>query len=256
MNTVVKIDPKDIDAIPFQEASLDIWDKKYRLSAKDGTPIDRTMDDTYQRVARSLADVEAEDVREHWYERFLWALRRGAIPAGRVTSNAGALEHKPATSTINCTVSGTIRDSMDDILRKVHEAGLTLKAGCGIGYEHSTLRPRGAYVSGAGAYTSGPLSFMDIFDKMCFTVSSAGGRRGAQMGTFDVGHPDVMEFIRAKRENGRLRQFNLSLLITDEFMQAVREDRDWKLAFPLARKEVDVEGIDLTQPDKAVWRHW
>jgi ribonucleoside-diphosphate reductase alpha chain len=134
MNTVMKIEPKDLDAIPFQEASLDIWDKKYRLSAKDGTPIDKTMDDTYKRVARALADVEAEDVREHWYERFLWALRRGAIPAGRVTSNAGALEHKPATSTINCTVSGTIHDSMDDILKKVHEAGLTLKAGCGIGY--------------------------------------------------------------------------------------------------------------------------
>jgi ribonucleoside-diphosphate reductase alpha chain len=256
MNTVVKIDPKDVDAIPFQEASLDIWDKKYRLSAKDGTPIDKTMDDTYKRVARSLADVEAEDVREHWYERFLWALRRGAIPAGRVTSNAGALEHKPATSTINCTVSGTIHDSMDDILRKVHEAGLTLKAGCGIGYEHSTLRPRGAYVSGAGAYTSGPLSFMDIFDKMCFTISSAGGRRGAQMGTFDIGHPDVMEFIRAKRENGRLRQFNLSLLITDEFMQAVREDREWQLAFPLSQREYEADRPDLQDPAKFVWREW
>ena len=237
MNTVVKIEPKDIDSVPFQDASLDIWDKKYRLTAKDGTPIDKSMDDTYKRVARALADVEREDSREHWYERFLWALRRGAIPAGRVTSNAGALAHKPATSTINCTVSGTIRDSMDDILKKVHEAGLTLKAGCGIGYEFSTLRPRGAYVSGAGAYTSGPLSFMDIYDKMCFTVSSAGGRRGAQMGTFDVGHPDAMEFIRSKRENGRLRQFNLSLLITDEFMQAVREDREWKLAFPLSKAE-------------------
>ena len=174
----------------------------------------------------------AEECREQWYESFLWALRHGAIPAGRVTSNAGALEHKPATSTINCTVSGTIRDSMDDILNKVHEAGLTLKAGCGIGYEFSTLRPRGAYVSGAGAYTSGPLSFMDIYDKMCFTVSSAGGRRGAQMGTFDIGHPDVLEFIRAKRENGRLRQFNLSLLVTDEFMKAVKSDGEWKLAFP------------------------
>ena len=130
MNSVVKLEPKDIDAVPFQEASLDIWDKKYRLTAKDGTPIDKSMDDTYKRVARALADVEKEDVREEWYERFLWALRRGAIPAGRVTSNAGALEHKPATSTINCTVSGTIRDSMDDILNKVHEAGLTLKAGC------------------------------------------------------------------------------------------------------------------------------
>jgi ribonucleoside-diphosphate reductase alpha chain len=256
MNTVVKIEPKDIESIPFQEASLDMWDKKYRLTAKDGTPIDKTMDDTYQRVARALADVEAEDARDHWYERFVWALRRGAIPAGRVTSNAGALEHKPATSTINCTVSGTILDSMDDILKKVHEAGLTLKAGCGIGYEHSTLRPRGAYVSGAGAYTSGPLSFMDIFDKMCFTVSSAGGRRGAQMGTFDVGHPDAMEFVRAKRESGRLRQFNLSLLITDEFMHAVREDREWKLAFPLSTREYEAEQPDLTDESRFIWREW
>lgn len=256
MNSVVKLVDHDLDAIPFQEASLDIWDKKYRLVSKSGEPIDLAMDDTYKRVARALADVEAPAEREHWYERFLWALRRGAIPAGRITSNAGALEHKPATSTINCTVSGTIQDSMDDILDKVHEAGLTLKAGCGIGYEFSTLRPRGAYVSGAGAYTSGPLSFMDIYDKMCFTVSSAGGRRGAQMGTFDVGHPDAMEFIRAKRENGRLRQFNLSLLITDEFMQAVREDREWKLAFPISRKEYEADKPDLTDETKFVWREW
>jgi ribonucleoside-diphosphate reductase alpha chain len=256
MNSVVKLEANDIDGIPFQEASMDIWDKKYRLVSKSGEPVDKTMDDTYARVARALADVEAPAEREHWFERFLWALRRGAIPAGRITSNAGALEHKPATSTINCTVSGTIRDSMDDILNKVHEAGLTLKAGCGIGYEFSTLRPRGAYVSGAGAYTSGPLSFMDIYDKMCFTVSSAGGRRGAQMGTFDVGHPDAMEFIRAKRENGRLRQFNLSLLITDEFMQAVREDREWKLAFPVLRKEFEVEKPDLSDESKFIWREW
>jgi ribonucleoside-diphosphate reductase alpha chain len=256
MNTVVKIQPKDVGDISFQEASFDIWDKKYRLTAKDGSPIDNTMDDTYKRVARALADVEAEECREQWYESFLWALRHGAIPAGRVTSNAGALEHKPATSTINCTVSGTIRDSMDDILNKVHEAGLTLKAGCGIGYEFSTLRPRGAYVSGAGAYTSGPLSFMDIYDKMCFTVSSAGGRRGAQMGTFDIGHPDVLEFIRAKRENGRLRQFNLSLLVTDEFMKAVKRDGEWQLAFPLGRQEFEAERPDLDDTSKFVWREW
>src|SRR5258707_12183071 len=256
MNTVVKIQPKDVESIPYQEASFDIWDKKYRLTSKDGSPIDKSMDDTYKRVARALADVESEPSREQWYESFLWALRHGAIPAGRVTSNAGALEHKPATSTINCTVSGTIHDSMDDILKKVHEAGLTLKAGCGLGYELSTLRRRGAYVSGAGGYASGPLSFMDIFDKMCFTVSSAGGRRGAQMGTFDVGHPDVMEFIRAKRESGRLRQFNLSLLITDEFMQAVREDREWKLAFPLSLREYEADKPDLTDPGKFVWREW
>ena len=258
MNSVVKLAISDISTIPYQEASLDIWDKKYRLSSKSGEPIDRSMDDTYKRVARALADVERDDIRERWYERFLWALRHGAIPAGRVTSNAGALEHKPATSTINCTVSGTIRDSMDDILGKVHEAGLTLKAGCGIGYEFSTLRPRGAYVSGAGAYTSGPLSFMDIYDKMCFTVSSAGGRRGAQMGTFDVGHPDAMDFVRAKRENGRLRQFNLSLLVTDEFMQAVREEREWKLAFPIGRREyeADQQDLDLEDPQQFVWREW
>jgi ribonucleoside-diphosphate reductase alpha chain len=256
MNTVVKIQPKDVGSIPYQEASFDIWDKKYRLTAKDGSPVDKTMDDTYKRVARALADVEVEHGREQWYESFLWALRHGAIPAGRVTSNAGALEHKPATSTINCTVSGTIRDSMDDILKKVHEAGLTLKAGCGIGYEFSTLRPRGAYVSGAGAYTSGPLSFMDIYDKMCFTVSSAGGRRGAQMGTFDIGHPDALEFIRAKRENGRLRQFNLSLLVTDEFMKAVKGDGDWTLAFPIGRQEYEAELPDLTDAAKFVWREW
>jgi len=256
MNTVVKIQPKDVGSIPYQEASFDIWDKKYRLTAKDGSPVDKTMDDTYKRVARALADVESDHGREQWYESFLWALRHGAIPAGRVTSNAGALEHKPATSTINCTVSGTIRDSMDDILKKVHEAGLTLKAGCGIGYEFSTLRPRGAYVSGAGAYTSGPLSFMDIYDKMCFTVSSAGGRRGAQMGTFDIGHPDALEFIRAKRENGRLRQFNLSLLVTDEFMKAVKSDGDWTLAFPIGRQEYEAELPDLTDAAKFVWREW
>ncbi len=256
MSTAARVEPKSVDQISFQEASLDIWDKKYRLTAKDGTPIDRTMDDTWKRVARALAEVEPAELREHWYERFLWALRNGAIPAGRIMSNAGALDHKPATSTINCTVSGTIRDSMDDILDKVHEAGLTLKAGCGIGYEFSTLRPRGAYVSGAGAYTSGPLSFMDIYDKMCFTVSSAGGRRGAQMGTFDVGHPDAADFIRAKRENGRLRQFNLSLLVTDEFMQAVRDDGEWKLAFPLSVREYDPAEQDLGDASRFVWREW
>ena len=239
--------------IPLQETSQEIWDTKYRLKRKDGTPIDQTIDETYQRVARALAAQEQD--ADAWYEPFLWALRNGAIPAGRITSNAGAFEHKPATSTINCTVSGTIQDSMDDILNKVHEAGLTLKAGCGIGYDFSTLRPRGAFVSGAGAYTSGPLSFMDIYDKMCFTVSSAGGRRGAQMGTMDIRHPDVIEFIQAKREDGRLRQFNLSLLITSDFIEAVKADRDWQLVFPLNKKEVEQDKTDLTAPD-VIWTDW
>jgi len=225
--------------IGFQPASLDIWDKKYRLQDKFGHAVDADIQATYQRVARALAAVEDEGKREYWFQRFTWALANGAIPAGRIMSNAGAEAHKPATSTINCTVSGTIPDSMDGILSMVHEAGLTLKAGCGIGYEFSTLRPKGAYVSGAGAYTSGPLSFMDIYDKMCFTVSSAGGRRGAQMGTFDISHPDIIEFIRAKRESGRLRQFNLSCLITRDFMEAVKNDADWDLVFPASQTEID-----------------
>ncbi len=240
----------DQSSIPMQPTSLDIWDKKYRLKTKEGNPIDKTLKDTYDRIASALAEVEAtEELRSHWRHKFLWALNHGAIPAGRIISNVGALEYKPATSTINCTVSATIQDSMDDILSKVHEAGLTLKAGAGIGYSFSTLRPRGAYVSGAGAYTSGPISFMDIYDKMCFTISSAGGRRGAQMGTLDIGHPDVLEFIKVKREDGRLRQFNLSLLITEEFMQACREDRDWELAFPTPHSLFPEDGV-------TIWRDW
>ncbi|MBW3568267.1 MAG: adenosylcobalamin-dependent ribonucleoside-diphosphate reductase [Proteobacteria bacterium] len=257
MSSVLKASPQSVAEIPVQPASEDIWDKKYRLKAKDGTILDETVDATWQRVARALADVETnKKKREYWHEKFLWALRNGAIPAGRITSNAGAQAHKPATSTINCTVSGTITDSMNDILGKVHEAGLTLKAGCGIGYEFSTLRPKGAYVSGAGAYTSGPLSFMDIYDRMCFTVSSAGGRRGAQMGTFDIGHPDVLDFIRAKREDGRLRQFNLSLLVTQEFIEAVKADAEWALAFPITEHEAQVDGIDVTDPSGIIWREW
>jgi len=244
-------------SIPLQPASEDIWDKKYRLKDKSGRAIDTDVDATYQRIARALAAVETSDeLQTQWGERFLWALRQGAIPAGRIVSNTGAQEHKPATSTINCTVSGTIGDSMEGILQRNLEAGLTLKAGCGIGYEFSTLRPRGSYVSGAGAYTSGPLSFMDIFDKMCFTVSSAGGRRGAQMATFDISHPDVTEFIRAKREDGRLRQFNLSLLITEDFMHAVTEDRDWPLSFPITKKEHERESLDLGNTEQVIWKEF
>ena len=250
----LKAIPAHVGEIKLQPTSLDIWENKYCLKSKQGEMIDQNIDQTYQRVAQALVEVEAKDKQAEWYEKFLWALRQGVIPAGRITSNAGAQEHKPATSTINCTVSGIIDDSMDDILQKNLEAGLTLKAGCGIGYEFSTLRPKGAYVSGAGAYTSGPLSFMDIYDKTCFTVSSAGGRRGAQMATFEVGHPDVMDFIRAKREDGRLRQFNLSLLITKEFMEAVKADADWPLSFPITIKEQEADGIDLSDPSSVLWR--
>ena len=260
MLKVVKNNSNDLESeenkIPFQSVSMDIWDKKYRLKSKKGSFIDNNIDETYYRVAKALAEVEVPEKQDHWQEQFLWALKHGAIPAGRITSNAGALEHKPATSTINCTVSGIIEDSMTDILDKVHEAGLTLKAGCGIGYEYSTLRPKGAFVAGAGAYTSGPLSFMDIYDRMCFTVSSAGGRRGAQMATFDIAHPDVTDFIKAKREDGRLRQFNLSCLITQDFMEAVKSDTDWKLAFPVTEKEAKEDKLDLKDSTQVIWKNW
>ncbi len=243
--------------IPIQPASEDIWQRKYQLKNKQGEAVDLCVEGTFTRVARALADIEnTPDKQQYWYEKFLWALKRGAVPAGRIISNAGALQYKPATSTINCTVSGKIHDSMEDILQKVHEAGMTLKSGAGIGYEFSTLRPNDAYVSGSGARTSGPLSFMDIYDKVCFTISSAGGRRGAQMATFDVGHPDVLDFIRAKREDGRLRQFNLSLLITSEFMEAVKSNAVWPLAFPVTQEELETHSIDLHDPDQIIWRDW
>ncbi|MFE8069580.1 adenosylcobalamin-dependent ribonucleoside-diphosphate reductase [Marinobacteraceae bacterium S3BR75-40.1] len=242
--------------IPMQDASVDIWNSKYQLKTKNGDPVDKSIEETYERVAKALSEVESKGKRAKVFKDFVWALQNGAIPAGRITSNAGAEKHKPATSTINCTVSGTIFDSMDDILEKNHEAGLTLKAGCGIGYEFSTLRPKGAYVAGAGATTSGPLSFMDIFDRMCFTVSSAGGRRGAQMATFDVHHPDVLDFIQAKREDARLRQFNLSLLITEDFMEAVKSDADWHLSFPVTAEEAKDEDLDLADTTQFVYREF
>lgn len=249
MSTTTKA-AKTSNEVPLQAPSRDIWDSKYRLKDRHGRPVDKDIPATFERVARALAAVEGEQA-EAWLPKFRWALENGAIPAGRIMSNAGADDYKPSVSLINCTVSRSIHDSMHDILSSVVDAGMTLKAGCGIGYDFSTLRHKGAFVFGAGAGTNGPLAFMDIYDKMCFTVASAGGRRGAQMGTFDVGHPDVEAFIEAKREPGRLRQFNLSLLITDEFIEAVKQDADWPLAFPLhAGEKGDVSSEEL------IYRDW
>ncbi|MCL7929249.1 adenosylcobalamin-dependent ribonucleoside-diphosphate reductase [Halomonas llamarensis] len=241
---------KTSNDVPLQAPSKEIWDAKYRLKDRHNQPVDQDVGATFERVARALAAVE-EDKADAWLPKFRWALENGAVPAGRILSNAGAEVYKPAVSLINCTVSRTIRDSMRDILDSVVDAGMTLKSGAGIGYDFSTLRHKGAFVFGAGAGTNGPLAFMDIYDKMCFTVASAGGRRGAQMGTFDVGHPDVREFIQAKREAGRLRQFNLSLLITDEFMEAVKQNADWPLAFPLHPGEKE----DV-KPEDLIYRDW
>lgn len=162
--------------IELQETSVETWGNKYQLKDNEKNPVDNSVEDTYKRVAKALAKIETES--SYWEEKFVYAMKNGATPAGRILSNAGAEEYKPATSLINCTVSGTVEDSMEGILESVKLAGLTLKAGCGIGYEFSTLRPKNAFVQGAGAETSGPLPFMDILDKTCFTVMSAGGRRG------------------------------------------------------------------------------
>ena len=216
-------------SVPLQETSIDIWGQKYRLRDADSTPIDADVEASQWRTAQALAASEKPAYRAAAAKKYMEAISVfGSTPAGRIMSNAGAELYKPAVSLINCTVSDTIPDSMEGILGKVVEAGMTLKAGCGIGYEFSTLRPDGAYVAGAGASTSGPLSFMDIYDKMCRTVSSAGGRRGAQMATFDVTHPDAPKFVVSKREDGRFRQFNLSLLITDDFVNAVRNEELWQ----------------------------
>jgi len=222
----------------LQPASLDTFQTKYQLKKQDGTPVDKDLDGTFERVANALANAEPiESDRFMWKKSFKWALENGAIPAGRILSNAGAEELKPNTSLINCTVSANIPDNIEGIGQMVKESMQTLAKGCGIGYCASTLRPKGAFVGGVGATTSGSLSFMNIFDASCFTISSAGGRRGAQMMTMHVWHPDILDFIKAKREDGRFRQFNLSVLLTDEFMEAVEADEDWDLYFPVHSKE-------------------
>lgn len=236
--------------LPLQPTSYEFWSQKYQLRDPHGKPIDKTVEDSYRRVAKALASVEPRDQQE-WEDAFYEVMVGGCTPAGRIMSNAGAEKYKSGTSLINCTVSRTVEDSMDGILDAVKEAGLTLSAGCGIGYEFSTLRPKDAYVDGAGATTSGPLSFMEIFDSMCQTIASAGGRRGAQMGTFAVWHPDVVRFIQKKRENGKLRQFNLSLLIDDEFIEAVKADSDYKLVFPTRHREI---ALGLASEDDLHWK--
>src|SRR5438067_3056372 len=207
--------------------SQQIWDMKYRLKSPDGAPVDKTIEDTWRRVATPLAAPERE--RELWAERFYEALSDFKfLPAGRVVAGAGTAR---TVTLFNCFVMGAIPDDMSGIFTHLREAALTMQQGGGIGYDFSSLRPKGAPVKGVGADASGPLSFMDVWDAMCRTIMSAGSRRGAMMATLRCDHPDIEAFIEAKREPGRLRMFNLSVLVTDAFMQAVEEDAPWELAF-------------------------
>ena len=204
-----------------------IWDMKYRLKAADGTPIDATVEDSWRRVARALAAVEARP--EDWEGRFYDALAGFRfLPAGRILAGAGTGR---SVTLFNCFVMGTIPDSLEGIFQALKEAALTMQQGGGIGYDFSTLRPKGAPVHGVSADASGPLSFMDVWDAMCRTIMSAGSRRGAMMATMRCDHPDIEDFIAAKQDPARLRMFNLSVLVSDAFMAAVEADGPWDLAF-------------------------
>ena len=219
--------PPATPTAPIAAISQQIWDMKYRLKSPDGRPVDKTIDDTWSRVADALAAREADP--EAWAPRFKDALTGFKfLPAGRIISGAGT---ERMVTLFNCFVMGEIPDDMSGIFDNLKEAALTMQQGGGIGYDFSTLRPKGALVKRVGADASGPLSFMDVWDSMCRTIMSAGSRRGAMMATMRCDHPDIEDFIAAKREPGRLRMFNLSVLVTDAFMRAVKEDAPWELTF-------------------------
>ena len=204
-----------------------IWDMKYRLKDGAGNPVDASIEDTWRRVAGTLAGVESDG--EHWEGVFYEALEDFKfLPAGRIVAGAGSGRR---VTLFNCFVMGRVGDDMRSIFDHLKEAALTMQQGGGIGYDFSTLRPKGAVVKGVGADASGPLPFMDCWDSMCRTIMSAGFRRGAMMGCLRCDHPDIEAFIEAKQDAGRMRMFNLSVLVTDRFMQAVREKGSWELAF-------------------------
>ena len=204
-----------------------VWDMKYRLKEADGTPIDRSVEDSWRRIARALAEVE--DDKASWEDTFYSALEDFKfLPAGRITAGAGTGRK---VTLFNCFVMGTIPDNMGGIFDMLKEAALTMQQGGGIGYDFSTIRPKGASVSGVAADASGPLSFMDVWDAMCRTIMSAGSRRGAMMATMRCDHPDIEDFIGAKSDPARLRMFNMSVLVTDPFMEAVKADGPWELVF-------------------------
>ncbi|WP_136636693.1 adenosylcobalamin-dependent ribonucleoside-diphosphate reductase [Pseudooceanicola onchidii] len=204
-----------------------VWDMKYRLKEADGTPVDRSIEDSWRRIARALAEVEDDTAK--WEDTFYAALEDFKfLPAGRITAGAGTGRK---VTLFNCFVMGTVPDDMGGIFDMLKEAALTMQQGGGIGYDFSTIRPKGAAVAGVAADASGPLSFMDVWDAMCRTIMSAGSRRGAMMATMRCDHPDIESFIGAKSDPARLRMFNMSVLVTDPFMEAVKADGPWDLVF-------------------------
>ena len=223
--------------VELQEASFDIYSNIYQLRDNEGNLVDLGVLDTFKRVAKKIASIEPKN-QDYWYTRFLYILEEGfAIPAGRILSNAGAKQYKRNTSTINCLVSDNIKDNMVSILDILNDTGLSLRGGSGVGICYSLLRPKNAFVGGANTNSSGPISFAEIYDALCKTINSGVGRRGALMFTFHIFHPDIEDVIKVKREAGKLRQFNISILSTDEFMDAVKNDLDFDLYFPIKKSE-------------------
>ena len=207
--------------------SQQIWDMKYRLKDQNGTFLEQTVQDTWRRIAKALSEVETEPKK--WETIFYNALTDFKfLPAGRITAGSGT---KRNVTLFNCFVMGVIPDSMSGIFDMLKEAALTMQQGGGIGYDFSTIRPKGSLVKGIAADASGPVSFMDVWDSMCRTIMSAGSRRGAMMATMRCDHPDIEEFIAAKSDSQKLRMFNLSVLVTDAFMEAVKKGEDWKLIY-------------------------
>lgn len=232
-----------------QKICFEIWggeNGKYRLLDNIGNPIDLVPEDTCYRVAEALANVEKEN-KEKWFPKFKKILGTKFAGGGRIMANAGSQSYKKEVSLINCVVSSQLADSMEAIMDLAKEAALVLKAGCGIGYDFSPLRPKGARVYGAGSGTSGVISFMKVFDTICSTILSGGGRRGSQLGALDIQHPDVEEFIEAKRQDGVLRYFNVSVLITDKFMKAVQNKESWDLWFWEKDRDGLAKNIDKNQ---------
>lgn len=231
-----------------QNISFEVWGGskgKYRLRDSSGEAIENTPEETCKRVAKALADIELPEYRDEYYKKFVDIIGTKFSGGGRIMANVGTLDYKKEVSPINCTVMRQIPDSMEGIMEVAKESALTLKAGCGVGYDFSTIRPKGAHVFGAGSETSGIISFMKIFDAICATVMSGGARRGAQMACLDISSPEIEDFITAKRQDGILRFFNCSVLVTDAFMKAVENNENWDLWFWEKDNDLSINNIDV-----------
>jgi len=230
---------------PFEtEIGAHVWDAKYRYRGRDGRA-ETDIRESWQRIATALAAVETRD-RGGWAQRFYKALEDFRfLPAGRIQAGAGT-DHR--VTLFNCFVMGRIADDMESIFSNLYEGAITMQQGGGIGVDFSTLRPRGTQAHSSGTIASGPVSFMEVWDAMCGTILSTGARRGAMMATLRCDHPDIEEFVTVKGETGRLTNFNVSVQVSDDFIDAVRRDADWPLVFPTDSVGEGEETVERSWP--------